>query len=63
LTFDLEALLRTLKPVKSAGRLSRRADGALRFVTADTTDNIADLDLIQQLAPIGKGRVLFYREL
>jgi hypothetical protein len=44
LTFDLEALLRTLKPGKSAGQLSRRPDKALRFVTADTADSPLLLD-------------------
>lgn len=51
--FDLDALLRTLKPEKSAGRLSRRADSALRFVTADTIDSPLLLDTtvyIDQLA-------------
>lgn len=42
-------------------------DATLYFQALETgsillTRNISDLDLIQQLAPIGKGRVLFYRE-
>lgn len=44
MAFDLEALLRTLKPEKSVGPLSRRSDGLLRFVAPDTIDSPLLLD-------------------
>jgi predicted nucleic acid-binding protein len=44
LAFDLEAVLRTLKPEKSVGQLNRRQDKALRFVSEDATDSPLLLD-------------------
>lgn len=44
MAFDLDAILRTLKPEKSKGQMRRRGDNRLRLVEADTKDTPLMLD-------------------